>query len=43
MKKDELDILFILTEDETCYSIPMEFVGGVHGLHLGPKYDPFKV
>lgn len=39
----DYDLLFILSEDGSCWSIPVEELGGRSEISLGVKYDKFKL
>ena len=41
--ENNCDLLFVLTEDGTCYSIPRNEITATKALTLGNKYSGFKV
>lgn len=43
MDKNYIDLVFVLVDDESCYSIPTEKIESSGSMNLGDKYSEFKV
>lgn len=43
MDKNYIDLVFVLVDDGSCYSIPTEKIESSESMNLGDKYSEFKV
>lgn len=43
MDKNYIDLVFVLVDDRSCYSIPTEKIESSGSMNLGDKYSEFKV
>ena len=43
MDKNYIDLVFVLVDDGSCYSIPIEKIESSGSMNLGDKYSEFKV